>query len=132
MCCLLYLNLWSHFENWCGIVYPNMCKQKSLQTAPCYSWPYCVQYNTRRIIRYSHSTVKNCKGEWLILILLLFSWDIRGKGKVCAIVLWIMMIILYWLCFILKCYVSSFFSQLSNHWFLGILCHNVWGSQIIT
>ena len=35
-----------------------------------------------------------------------------------------MMLILYLLCFILKCHVSLFVSPILNEWFLGILCHN--------
>ena len=37
---------------------------------------------------------------------------------------WVMMIILYLLCFILKSHVALIFSQVSNQWFLGIFCHS--------
>ena len=85
----------------------------------CYIWPYCVQYNTCSIIGHCHSTVKIARVSdryWY------FLWDGTTKGSLCALFHWPMMIILFLLCFILKCHVSLFVSRISNQWFLGILC----------
>ena len=87
-----------------------------------FSWPYCVQDNTRRIVGYFHSTVKNHEVEWLILPL--FFPDIENKLSI----MWYCPLTyndnLILVCFILECHVSFFLSQTSNQWFLEIFCLN--------
>ena len=62
-----------------------------------------------------------------MLFLFLFLWYGIKKGTLCATFHWPMMKILFLICFILKCHVSLYFSQMLNQWFLGIFCHKFLG-----
>ena len=49
----------------------------------------------------------------------------KKRYTLCTIVHLPMMIILIYLCFIIKFHVSLLFSQIFNQLFLGIFCHNI-------
>ena len=90
------------------------------ERAPCYILPYSVQDDTQRIIGYSTVKIDRVSGWYWFYYKFC---DIEQKNSLFGIVYWTMMTILYLFCFILKCYVLSFFSQISNQWCLGIFCH---------
>ena len=65
------------------------------QKAPCYIWPYYVQYNTRRVNGYFWSTFKIARVSNRCYVFTFFSWYCTKKWTLCAIVHWTTMITLF-------------------------------------
>ena len=97
--------------------------KNKFKKAPCYSWPYWVQYNTLKnmVVVILQSNLQ----ESVIHIDFIITFVRWNKNvTLCSILYWTTMIILYFLCFILNFFVSFSFSQMWNLWFLRIFYRN--------